>query len=53
MDIPGIETSHLGVLLIDAQVGFWEGAFGDDEEGPERVMVRLEHLLMLAGRNCP
>ena len=49
MEIRGIESSQLGVLLIDAQPVFWDNAFGDDDERKEPIMVRLEHLLMLAG----
>lgn len=47
-DVAGIESSQLGILLIDAQPGFWRYAFGDDKDRQEPVMVRLEHLLMLA-----
>jgi nicotinamidase-related amidase len=46
--ILGAERSQLGVLLIDAQPGFWEYAFPGDEAGREPAMVRIEHLLMLA-----
>ena len=42
------DSSRLGVLLIDAQPGFWEVAFPGDEAGRRPVMVRLQHLLMLA-----
>jgi nicotinamidase-related amidase len=48
MSIPGIESSQLGVLLIDAQPVFFQYAFPEDDGGGEPVMVRLEHLLMLA-----
>ena len=48
MDIPGVEISQLGILLIDAQPAFWEYAFPDNDDQREPVMVRLEHLLMLA-----
>ena len=44
-----VESSQLGVLLIDAQPTFWEYAFPNDDDRKEPVMVRLEHLLMLAG----
>jgi nicotinamidase-related amidase len=44
-----MESSQLGVLLIDAQPRFWEYAFPDGDAGKEPVMMRLEHLLMLAG----
>ncbi len=47
-EVPGVESSLLGILLIDAQPGFWEYAFPGDETGREPVMVRIEHLLMLA-----
>ena len=48
MEIAGIESSNLGVLLIDAQPAFWDYAFPDNDDKKEPVMVRLEHLLMLA-----
>ena len=48
MEIPGVESSELGFLLIDAQPAFWGWAFPDDDERKEPVLVRLEHLLMLA-----
>ena len=48
-DSPGADSSQLGVLLIDAQPGFWDYAFPGDGAGREPVMVRIEHLLMLAG----
>lgn len=49
-EIPGAETSRMGVLLVDAQPGFWRYAFGDgDDPRKEAVMVRHEHLLLLAG----
>ena len=44
----GIESSKVGVLLIDAQPAFWNYAFPDDDDHKEPIMVRLEHLLMLA-----
>ena len=47
MEISGVESSELGVLLIDAQPAFWDWAFPDDEARKEPVIVRLEHLLML------
>ena len=43
-----IEASQLGVLLIDAQPLFWGYAFPDGGDRKEAIMVRLEHLLMLA-----
>jgi hypothetical protein len=49
MTVPGVESSQLGVLLIDAQPGFWEYAFPGDDDRREPILVRLEHLLMLAG----
>ena len=48
MEIAGIESSNIGVLLIDAQPAFWDYAFPDNDDKKEPVMVRLEHLLMLA-----
>jgi nicotinamidase-related amidase len=47
--IPIVEPSSIGVLLIDAQPAFWDWAFGEDDAARESVMIRLEHLLMLAG----
>ena len=46
--IPCAQSSQLGVVLIDAQPGFWEYAYPGGEAGREPVMVRLEHLLALA-----
>lgn len=48
MSITQIDRSQLGVLLIDVQPIFWGTAFGDDSDRKEPIMVRLEHLLMLA-----
>ena len=48
MEITGIESSQIGVLLIDAQPAFWDYAFPDADHRKESIMVRLEHLLMLA-----
>lgn len=48
MEIAGAESSQIGVLLIDAQPAFWDYAFPDNDDKKEPVMVRLEHLLMLA-----
>jgi nicotinamidase-related amidase len=47
-DIPILDPSNVGVLLIDAQPAFWDWAFEDDDAARESVMIRLEHLLMLA-----
>ena len=49
MHISRIEREQIGVLLIDVQPVFWDYAFPDDDDRKEPVMVRLEHLLMLAG----
>ena len=49
MTVPGMESSQIGVILIDAQPGFWEYAYPDDDDQKEPILVRLEHLLMLAG----
>ena len=43
-----IEAAHLGIMLIDAQPLFWGYAFPDGGDQKEAIMVRLEHLLMLA-----
>ena len=48
MSISNAEPSKLGVLLIDAQPAFWEYAFPGGDVRQEPVMVRLEHLLMVA-----
>jgi nicotinamidase-related amidase len=48
MAITTVERSQLGVLLIDAQPSFFRTAFSEGRGGREAVMVRLEHLLMLA-----
>ncbi len=48
MDIPEIESSQIGVLLIDAQPAVWDYAFPNNDERKEPIMVRLEHVLMLA-----
>lgn len=49
MEITGIESSQIGVLLIDVQPFFWDYAFPGGDSRGEPLMVRLEHLLMLAG----
>jgi hypothetical protein len=49
MDIIGAESANLGVLLIDAQPFFWDAAFPGGEGQAEPLVVRLEHLLWLAG----
>jgi len=43
-----IDRSNLGILLIDAQPHFWNSAFSNNEEKMEAVLIRMEHLLMLA-----
>jgi len=48
MEIAGIESSELGVLLIDVQPVFWEYAFPEGDDRKQPIMLRLEHLLMLA-----
>ena len=48
MDNKVVETAQLGILLIDAQPLFWGYAFPDGGGQKEAIMVRLEHLLMLA-----
>jgi nicotinamidase-related amidase len=47
--IPILDPSSVGLLLIDAQPAFWHSAYWDDDAAREAVMIRLEHLLMLAG----
>jgi isochorismate hydrolase len=48
MDVLRIDPSQISVLLIDAQPVFLEYAFLDQNEERESLLVRLEHLLMLA-----
>jgi nicotinamidase-related amidase len=43
------DPSDLAVLLIDVQPFFLDVAFPDDGGGREALLVRLEHLLLLAG----
>lgn len=49
MDILRIDPSQIAVLLIDVQPTFLDYAFPDNEDNKEPLMVRLEHLLLLAG----
>jgi hypothetical protein len=50
MDIvTGAESATLGVLLIDAQPYFWEAAYPERDGRDEPLLVRMEHLLWLAG----
>jgi nicotinamidase-related amidase len=48
MAIEVIEASQLGILLIDAQPSFWGNAFPEEGASKEAIIVRMEHLLMLA-----
>lgn len=48
MTIATIDGSQLGIMLIDVQPTFWEYAFSNNSGLKEAVMVRIEHLLMLA-----
>ena len=48
MVISTIERSQLGIMLIDVQPTFWKYAFGNNSDLKEAVMLRIEHLLMLA-----
>ena len=48
MMIPRIDSSNIGLLLIDVQPTFLDYAFPDQSEGLESLLVRYEHLLMLA-----
>jgi len=48
MMIPRIDRSNVGLLLIDVQPTFLDYAFPDQSEGLESLLVRYEHLLMLA-----
>jgi nicotinamidase-related amidase len=48
MGIARIDKSNVGVLLIDVQPAFVDLAFPAGGPGGEALMLRLEHLLMLA-----
>ncbi|OQY22178.1 MAG: hypothetical protein B6I35_06665 [Anaerolineaceae bacterium 4572_32.2] len=48
MSIARIQSSQIGILLIDVQPAFLEYAFSGKGEQEESLLVRLEHLLMLA-----
>jgi len=48
MSIARIESSQIGILLIDVQPVFWDYAFPDNDDRKEPIMARLEHLLMLS-----
>ncbi|MEN8235339.1 MAG: isochorismatase family protein [Actinomycetota bacterium] len=48
MAVPRIDRSKIGILLIDVQPFFVDGAFADRSEERESLMVRLEHLLMFS-----
>jgi nicotinamidase-related amidase len=48
MEIPRIDRSNIGILLIDVQPAFLDDAFSERSEGRESLLVRYEHLLMLA-----
>jgi nicotinamidase-related amidase len=48
MELPRIDHTNIGMLLIDAQPVFLNYAFPDHGQEQESLLVRLEHLLMLA-----
>jgi nicotinamidase-related amidase len=48
MSVPRLDRSQLGVLVIDVQPYFVESAFADGAGEYEALMVRLEHLFMIA-----
>ena len=48
MPVIRADRSKVGVVLIDVQPFFWDIAFESNEELKTAVMIRLEHLLMLA-----
>jgi len=48
MEIPRIDRSKIGILLIDVQPFFLDFAFPEGVDGKESLLVRFEHLLMLA-----
>lgn len=48
MEIPRFDHSNLGLLLIDVQPAFLDSAFPEQSDGRESLLVRYEHLLMLA-----
>jgi isochorismate hydrolase len=43
-----LKAAQLGILLIDAQPLFWDYAFPNGCDQKEAILVRMEHLLMLA-----
>jgi len=48
MNIPRIDRTEIGILLIDVQPMFLDYAFPKQREERETLLVRYEHLLMLA-----
>ena len=48
MEVPMIDRSNIGMLLIDVQPAFLDSAFPEQTDGREALLVRLGHLLMLA-----
>jgi nicotinamidase-related amidase len=48
MKVPRVHRSELGILLIDVQPSFLEYAFPNQNTEHDAILVRLEHLLMLA-----
>jgi hypothetical protein len=49
MNIARVRRDELGILLIDVQPSFLEYAFPNKGSEYEALLIRLEHLLMLAG----
>jgi nicotinamidase-related amidase len=49
MKFPRIDPSTLGILLIDVQPVFLDYAFANKNQERDSLLVRLEHLLLLAG----
>ncbi len=48
MPVIRADRSQVGVHMIDAQPFFWDITFESNDESKNAVMIRLEHLLMLA-----
>ncbi len=44
-----IDPDELALLVIDVQPSFLDYAFPDDDQRKESLLIRLEHLLLLAG----
>lgn len=47
-EVPEIDATKLGVLVIDAQPAFWKYAFPNNLQGSQSIFQRLEHLFIFA-----